>query len=98
MISENDLREIYRLKIVPFWQQEGRLGSFLSSLGNAATIQYMAFTQSVPSTAIVISTGRTESFIKYKELIWDLWQLGYSVFIHDHRGQGLSSRLLADEK
>jgi lysophospholipase len=58
----------------------------------------MAFIQPRPETAIVISSGRTESFIKYKELIYDLYLQGYSVFIADHRGQGLSDRVLADEK
>lgn len=46
--------------------------------------------------AILISTGRTESVIKYKELIYDLYRNGYSVYIHDHRGQGLSGRMTLD--
>ncbi|MCG9697997.1 alpha/beta fold hydrolase [Shewanella sp. Isolate11] len=43
--------------------------------------------------AIVISSGRIESYLKYKETIFDLYHLGYSVYAVDHRGQGLSSRL-----
>ena len=42
--------------------------------------------------SIVISSGRTEAAIKYKELIYDLNQNGYSVYIMDHRGQGFSDR------
>ncbi len=42
--------------------------------------------------AIVISSGRVESYLKYKELMFDLYQQGYSLYILDHRGQGLSSR------
>ena len=45
------------------------------------------------SKAIVISNGRIEAYLKYKELIFDLYQLGYSIYALDHRGQGLSSRL-----
>ncbi len=41
---------------------------------------------------IVISSGRVESYVKYKEVIFDLVQHGFAVFIHDHRGQGLSQR------
>ena len=44
----------------------------------------------------MISTGRIEGLIKYKEVIFDLFNNGYSVFIHDHRGQGLSTRLLTN--
>ena len=46
--------------------------------------------------AILISTGRTEAAIKYKELIFDLFNNGYSIYIHDHRGQGLSGRMADD--
>lgn len=42
--------------------------------------------------AIVISSGRIESYIKYRELIFDLYHQGYSIYALDHRGQGLSSR------
>ena len=42
--------------------------------------------------AIVISTGRTETYLKYKEVAYDLWNNGYSVYIIDHRGQGMSER------
>ncbi len=42
--------------------------------------------------AIVISNGRIESYLKYQELIFDLYRQGYSIFTLDHRGQGLSSR------
>ena len=44
--------------------------------------------------AILISDGRTEAVIKYKELIFDLFNNGYSVYIHDHRGQGFSGRMI----
>ena len=45
------------------------------------------------SASVVISSGRIESLVKYKELVYELYQNGYSVFIHDHRGQGMSGRL-----
>ena len=44
--------------------------------------------------SVVISSGRIESLVKYKEVVYDFYQNGYSVFIHDHRGQGLSGRML----
>ncbi|MDR9825271.1 alpha/beta fold hydrolase [Vibrio sp. FNV 38] len=43
--------------------------------------------------AIVLINGRVESFCKYQELFFDLYQQGYDVYSFDHRGQGLSERL-----
>ncbi len=61
------------------------------------SIYYKVFKRpEVTSPAILISAGRTEASIKYKELIFDLYNNGYSVYIHDHRGQGLSGRMTDD--
>lgn len=48
--------------------------------------------------AIVISSGRTEGYILYPELIYDLGKQGYSIYIHDHRGQGFSERMTQDSQ
>lgn len=45
------------------------------------------------NNVIVFCSGRTESYLKYKELINDLYHLNFSVYMVDHRGQGLSSRM-----
>lgn len=45
---------------------------------------------------VVISSGRIESLLKYKELIFDLYNNKLAVFILDHRGQGLSGRMTED--
>ncbi len=45
---------------------------------------------------VVICPGRIESYVKYAELAYDLFHLGFDVLIIDHRGQGRSGRLLAD--
>lgn len=45
---------------------------------------------------IVVCPGRIESYIKYAELAYDLFHLGFDVLIIDHRGQGLSGRMLPD--
>lgn len=64
---------------------------------NNVKIYYKYFIQdSLENGAIVISDGRTEAAVKYKEVIYDLFKNGYSVYIHDHRGQGFSGRMVAD--
>ena len=46
--------------------------------------------------SVVLNNGRTEFIEKYYEVIGELVARGFSVVTHDWRGQGLSSRLLAD--
>lgn len=61
---------------------------------DSISIYYKSFLQKKDTKgAILISSGRTESAIKYKELIYDLYLNGYTIYIHDHRGQGLSGRM-----
>lgn len=64
---------------------------------NEVKIFYKTFIQpNKKSEAIFISSGRTEAAIKYKEVVYDLYKNGYSIYIHDHRGQGQSGRMTED--
>ena len=93
--TEAELPSAYPSAIASFWST-GDAGEFLSTRGESVRIRTMRFVRPGADTAIVISSGRSECMIKYKELIYDLNRNGYSVFIHDHRGQGFSTRLLKD--
>jgi lysophospholipase len=89
--TEENFAANYAQRIAPWFAAHGEQGTFTGVRG--VKLHYRKFMQ--PATAnekgaIVISSGRTEGLIIYPELIYDLWNQGYSVYIHDHRGQGLS--------
>jgi len=83
----------YSDKIEDFYDK-GKEGTFVGKAN--IPIYYKIFEQQDNEKAILISSGRTEAAIKYKELIFDLYNNGYSIYIHDHRGQGLSGRMTDD--
>ena len=95
--TEENFVARYSNEITNFWQQ----GEFSSFSGvNKARINYAIFNHNkISATAtnrkcLIISPGRSEGYLKYKELSFDLFNLGFNVFIIDHRGQGISARLL----
>ncbi len=90
-----ELKEIYSSKISPYFDKQ-ELKYFNSFDG--IKIAYKKFIIPNAKGIIVISSGRSEGMIKYKELIYDFNRNGYSVYIHDHRGQGYSQRLLEDSQ
>lgn len=92
--SENDLVTTLNNKVVPFWNEKVSTGYFVSH--DNLNIHYAHCIPENAHNTIVICPGRTESYIKYQELTFDLSHLGYAVFIIDHRGQGFSSRLLTN--
>lgn len=92
LCSEDDLVSVYAAAIQPFWTNCVLHGMFAGVAKVDIAYAYVLHPQTLGT--VVISTGRIESFIKYKELVYDLYQNGYSVFVHDHRGQGLSGRML----
>lgn len=89
--QENQLNKLLSSEIAEFWQT----GQFSSFQGvDNKRINYAAFISDQTKNCLVISPGRSESYLKYKELAFDLSALNINIFIIDHRGQGLSERLL----
>ena len=78
-----------------FWRTQVAVNqSTFASRVDGLAISYVHVLQPHAEKAVIISNGRTESYLKYKEVVQDLYARGYSVFALDHRGQGYSGRLL----
>ena len=93
--QSSELEYKYDRKISPYFDE--RPLNYFNGV-NDIKIAYKTFIIPNAKASIVISSGRTESMIKYKELIYDLNSNGYSVYIHDHRGQGFSGRMMKDSQ
>jgi lysophospholipase len=93
--TESQLVSRFDNEIAKFWQQ----GVFAHFSGvKQSRINYATFLHSEPQhKCLVISSGRSEGYLKYKELSFDLFNLGFNVFLLDHRGQGLSERTLENQ-
>lgn len=91
--AEDDFSRLYQQQIAPFWQG---VAPQQLKLQDGSTIHYVLVrpAQRTNQTAtVVVVNGRTESYLKYQELAYELTRQGYQVLMFDHRGQGLSERL-----
>jgi lysophospholipase len=94
LTTQNQISTTENIALIDDFFKLGSDGFFNGEKG--ISIYYKFFLQNSVDNekgAIVISNGRRESVIKYKELIYDLYRTGYSVYILDHRGQGFSERI-----
>jgi lysophospholipase len=94
-ISEEDYQKNYSNYVKPYYNS-GEFGTFDGV--DSIKIAYSKFEVANEKGAIVILHGKSESMIKYAEVIYDLKDLGYSMYLMDHRGMGFSERLLGDDK
>lgn len=92
--SEDNLAFLMDNDIKYFWET-GYFGDFIGRYNTR--INYATFKNISNSQCIVILPGRTEGYLKYKELAFDLNNQGFNLFIIDHRGQGLSERMLSNK-
>ncbi|WP_448212658.1 alpha/beta fold hydrolase [Colwellia sp. MEBiC06753] len=89
--SETELPQRYSNEIKQHWQT----GHFSSFKGvDQVDIHYAQFQSPAANQCIVLVPGRSEGYLKYQELAYDIAQQGFDLFIIDHRGQGLSGRML----
>jgi len=94
--ATDDFSQRYQQQIIPFWHD---VVPQQLKLQDGSSIDYVLL-RPAPNTTetatVVVVNGRTESYLKYQELAYELTQQGYKVLMFDHRGQGLSERLTAN--
>ncbi len=93
-ISEADYANQYAARVRPFYEG-GTFGEFAGTDG--LLIKYAAFEQDNETGALIILHGKSESYIKYAEIVYDLQDTGLSCYLMDFRGFGFSERLLDDD-
>lgn len=91
---ESHFSQFVNETLLPFWQQRVQTSNFINKQG--LTIEYAYVVHPNATETIVVSPGRVEGYLKYQEMVYDIYQQGYSVFVIDHQGQGLSSRILSN--
>lgn len=89
--SEFDLFSNMENTIDIFWKSREQ-GYFKGCDG--FRLRWCSFHNPQHQNAIIVVNGRTECIEKYKEFFFDLFQQGYDIYSFDHRGQGLSDRLV----
>ena len=90
-MQEQDLTPNMPKVVSDFWET-GYFSHFFAF--DDIRINYAQFIHDQYSECLVIVPGRSETYLKYQELSYDLFQQGYNIFLLDHRGQGLSERLV----
>ncbi|ELN6934287.1 alpha/beta fold hydrolase [Vibrio navarrensis] len=91
--QENLFEQAIAGPIAALWQQRQE-GYFKSS--DKTKLYWCKLTDPKHSKAVMLVNGRIESSWKYQELLFDFYRQGYDVYSYDHRGQGLSDRLVQD--
>ena len=92
-IPETDYQTTYTNTILPF-RDSGERFTF-ESADKKLQLSGVRFIHPGARGLIVVINGFTESWMKYGELFYDLYQEGYSIISYDHRGQGLSPHLVS---
>ncbi len=83
-------------ELEPFWNEN--VLEWIHQSDDGQCIHYMLAEKPENQKLILLLPGRSESYLKYKELIFDFVKAGFNVFCLDHRGQGQSSRELKDKQ
>ncbi len=93
--QEPDFPQRINQEIAQLWHT--RKDGYIQTNDNK-DIYWCSLTSPQHDKAVVVVNGRIESCWKYQELFFDLFQQGYDIYSFDHRGQGLSERLIDNKQ
>jgi len=93
MDGGSSFRSKYERRVLPYYLG-GRFAEF-SGIGGLK-IRFVAFEKKRSAGALVILPGKSETYMKYAELLYDLRELPLDLYAVDHRGMGFSQRTLPD--
>jgi lysophospholipase len=93
-VDEARLHAAYKAEIMPYVEANSTTGKLTVSDGTV--LSYRALVRPRTRPILILLGGHTESYLKYAELLYDLRHTEMSVYALDQRGQGFSSRPLAD--
>ncbi|MBN2552018.1 MAG: alpha/beta fold hydrolase [Spirochaetales bacterium] len=93
MEAGSTFRSRYEKRVLPYYRG-GAFGEFSGAAGLA--IRFAAFKKKHSRGALLILPGKSETYLKYAELFYDLRDLPLDLYAMDHRGMGFSERPLAD--
>ncbi len=79
----------YKDVVFPFYLEKGKE---VCIEAEKAKLSCRAYAHPNAKATILIVNGYNESYLKYAEVIYDLYQKEYSVYVYDHRGQGFSEK------
>ena len=96
LVDENNIASLYTGPIADFWANNTTHSHFVGKGG--ITIRYASAVPKNPKHTIVLCNGRIETLVKYKEFIYECYKNDIAVFTLDHRGQGLSARMILDRQ
>ncbi|MCK6265736.1 alpha/beta fold hydrolase [Vibrio sp. ZSDE26] len=93
--QESSFEQAINTNISQLWQfrEEGYL-----TAKDKRQLYWCKITDPKHTKAIVVVNGRIESAWKYQELFHDLFYQGYDIYSFDHRGQGMSDRLIENKE
>ncbi|MBT0586073.1 alpha/beta fold hydrolase [Alteromonas oceanisediminis] len=96
LVSEERLPSLYSNDIADCWHDSVTRGHF-SGVADVR-IEYAYAIPESPRASIVFSSGRIETLLKYKAFFYECYINGIALFMLDHRGQGLSGRMIEDSQ